>query len=175
MYPFIKLMTVLAKAKFRSKLNIDDKSILHFRAGITDIDVFLELNHARYLNMMELGRWDYSYRIGFLGLMKKQRWGIAIGGASVRYRRRIPAFRKFELSTQMICHDGRWIYFLQETHRKGKICASALIKVGITSKDGLVPAPKVASAMGEEHWGEEMPDWVNAWIEAEGQRPWPSS
>lgn len=174
MYPYVMLFATLAKARFRSKLDIDDKSVCSFRAGITDIDMFFELNHARYFNYMELGRWDYSYRIGFLGLMRKKKWGIAIGGASVRYRRRIPFFSKFTLFTQMICHDGRWLYFLQETHRKNRICSSALIKVGITSKDGLVPAPEVAKAMGVDNWGKEVPKWISAWIEAESFRPWPS-
>lgn len=175
MYPYIKLITILMKARSRSKLNLDDKSILHLRAGLTDVDMFMELNHARYLNYMELGRWDYSYRIGFLSIMKKQKWGIAIGGVSTRYRYRIPVFSKFSLSTQMVCHDGRWFYFLQEVHRKNKICASALIKAGITSKDGLVPAPLVAKVMGFEGWGKDVPEWVDAWIEAEGKRPWPSN
>ena len=98
-----------------------------------------------------------------------------MGGASVRYRRRIPFFSKFALSTQLICHDGRWFYFLQETNRKNRICSSALIKAGITSKAGLVPAPEVAKAMGQEKWGADVPDWVNAWISAEGKRPWPSN
>ena len=80
MYPWIRLISTLVKSRFRSKLSIDDKSILSFRAGLTDIDMFMELNNARYFNYMEIGRWDYSYRIGFLGLMKKQRWGIAVGG-----------------------------------------------------------------------------------------------
>jgi acyl-CoA thioesterase FadM len=174
MYPFLKLVTVLVRARSHSKLNIEDESIIHFRVGLADIDLFLELNHARYLNIMELGRWDYAYRIGFLRLLRKQKWGITIGGASIRYRRRIPFFRTYTVSTKMICHDGRWLYFLQESHSNGKICASALIKVGITSKDGLVPAPQVATAMGVKDWGEEMPEWVRAWILAEGQRPWPN-
>ena len=174
MYPFLKLVTVLVKARLRSKLNIEDESIIHFRAGLSDIDLFLELNHARYLNMMELGRWDYAYRIGFLRLMRKQKWGITIGGASIRYRRRIPFFRTYTVSTKMICHDGRWLYFLQETHSNNKICGSALIKAGITSKDGLVPVQQVATALDVKDWGKEMPEWVRAWIVAEGQRPWPN-
>ena len=174
MYPYLKLIATLTKARFRSKLNIDDASILNLRAGFADIDVFVELNHARYFNMMELGRWEYSYRVGFLKLMKAQRWGIAVGGASVRYRRRIPFWGKFTLSTRLIGHDGRWLYLLQETHRKKRICSSALIKAGATSKNGLVPAPEVVKAMGIENWDATVPAWVEAWIEAESQRPWPS-
>ena len=174
MFPYLKLTATLMKARFRSKLNVDDPSILHFRAGFTDIDMFMEINHARYFNYMELGRWDYSYRVGFLSLMKKQKWGIAVGGVSVRYRRRIPLFSKFSLSTRLICHDGRWLYFLHETHRNSRICSSALIKVGITSRDGLVPALRVAEYMGMENWRPDVPGWVTAWIEAESQRPWSS-
>lgn len=173
MYPYIRLMTVLAKSRFRSKLNIDDACSLKLRVGITDIDLFMELNHARYLNLMEMGRWDFTSRIGFLGLMRKQKWGIAVGGASIRYRRRIPFLAPFELTTRLICHDGRWLYFLQEFHRENQICASGLIKACVTSKGGLVPAPEVSKAMGNDNWGNEMPEWVAAWIKAEGQRPWP--
>jgi hypothetical protein len=67
--------------------------------------------------------------------------------------------------------DG-YIFYMKYTEKK--ICASALIKVGITLKDGLVPAPLVTKAMGFEDWGKRVPEWITAWIEAEGKRPWPS-
>jgi len=133
--------------------------------------MFLELNNARYFNYMELGRWDYSYRVGFLSLMKKNRWGVAVGGASIRYRRRIPLLNKFTLTTQLICHDGRWFYFLQETHLKDTICSSAIMKVCATSKEGLVPAREVLIKFGGDDMYADIPDWVKAWIEAESKGP----
>lgn len=174
MYPFLKFITTLLKAKYRSKLNLEDKSVLKCRVGFTDVDMFMELNNARYFNYMELGRWDYSYRVGFLSLMKKNNWGVAVGGASIRYRRRIPLLHKFTLITQLICHDGRWLYFLQETHIKNKICSSALMKVCATSKQGLVPATEVIKKFNRDDFNAEIPGWVIAWIEAESQRPWSS-
>ncbi len=173
MYPYLKLAKTLITAKYRPKVDIEDKTELTFRARFTEIDVFMELNNARYFHLMELGRWDYSVRVGFLGILMKNKWGLAIGGASIRYRRRIPFLAKFTLTTQLICHDGRWFYFLQETHRNNKICSSALMKAGITSKQGLVPAPEVAQALNRPEFGTEIPDWIQAWIKAEGQRPWP--
>lgn len=174
MYPFIKLTTTLIRAGFRPKLNPEDTSILKLRAGFTDIDIFMELNNARYFTYMELGRWDFSYRIGLTSLLKKNKWGIAVGGASVRYRRRIPFLSKFTLTTKLICHDGRWFYFLQEIHRKNIISFSALLKAGITSKNGLIPATKVIKHLGREDWNPDTPEWVSAWIDAEGLRPWPT-
>jgi len=175
MYPFIKLATTLLKAKNRSKLKLDEPSVLSCRAGLSDIDLFAELNNARYLNYMELGRWDFSSRVGFLKLMKQNNWAVAVGGTSMRYRKRIPFLQKFTLTTQLLCHDGRWFYFLQETHIAEKICSSALIKLGTTSKQGLVPAIDVLKAFGEEDFNPEIPPWVKAWIEAESLRPWPQS
>ncbi len=52
MYPFIKLLTTLIKAKYRKKISLHEKSVVHFRAGITDIDMFMELNNARYFSTL---------------------------------------------------------------------------------------------------------------------------
>jgi hypothetical protein len=83
---------------FRKKLNIRETSVLNCRVDLTDADVIMELNNARYLVYMELGRWDYSSRVGFLDLMKKHKWGIAVGGASIRFRRRDAAVAVKRLS-----------------------------------------------------------------------------
>ena len=175
MYPFLKFATTMVKAKFRRSLTLEDESVLNLWAGVTDVDMFLELNNARYFTYMELGRWDFSYRVGFVDLMKNRNWGVVAGGASVRFRRRIPFLHKFTLTTKLVCHDGRWFYFLQETHRSNKICSSALMKIGVTSKTGLIPATEVVKEAGRDGWNPGTPEWINAWIEAEGLRPWPES
>lgn len=173
MYPYLKLASTLIRAKFSPGLALEERSILKFRARFTDIDPFIVLNNARYFNYMELGRWDFSYRVGFLKLMRINKWGVVVGGSSIRFRRKIPFLSKFTLTTQLICHDGRWFYFLQETYVNGKICSSALMKIGVTSKNGLVPSTEVLEKIDRIDWGSEIPNWVNAWSKAESLRPWP--
>jgi acyl-CoA thioesterase FadM len=173
MYPYLKLATTLVKARFRAKLELEDTGLLHGRVGITDIDPFFELNHARQLSYMELGRWDHAYRVGFIDLMKQHKWGITVGGISIRYRRRLPFMKPFLLTTKVLCHDGRWFYFLQEILMNDQICSSALIKAGAVSASGLVSAEQVLDSADRLDWGQHIPDWVKAWINAEGQRPWP--
>jgi acyl-CoA thioesterase FadM len=174
MYPILKLAGVLLSARFRDKIMPSDKSVLNFWVGPADVDMFLEMNNARYLTYMELGRWDYSFRVGFLRLMRKNMWGVTAGGASIRYRRRITPFSRFALSTVLVCHDGRWFYFLQDFHVAKKACASGLIKIAVTSSDGLVPTAEVMNRIGGEV-ASEVPDWVHAWAEAEELRPWSTS
>ena len=48
------------------------------------------------------------------------------------------------------------------------------MKLGVTSKNGLVPATEVIKSIDREDWGADIPKWVSAWIEAESQRPWPT-
>jgi acyl-CoA thioesterase FadM len=174
MYPFFKFASVLLKAKFREKIKTSDKSVLKFRVGLTDIDLFMEMNNARYLTYMELGRWDYSSRVSFLSVMRKKKWGVTAGGTNIRYRRRIPLFTRFSVTTKLVCRDDRWFYFLQEFFVENTICASGLIKIGATSKNGLVPATEVLEEI-DGGVDAEIPVWVRAWIEAEGLRPWPES
>lgn len=172
MYPYIKLARILWKAKRGPKLKPEDRTELKFRVGLTDADLFGELNNARYLAYTELARWDYSVRVGFVELMRRHKWGLAVGGTSIRYRRRIPLFASFTVTSELVCHDGRWFYFLHEFHRDDRICCSALLKVGATSKQGLVPAAEVMETFGVD-MSPELPAWVSAWIEADGLRPWP--
>ncbi len=173
MYPVVRLTMTLIGARRRAPLALAETGELDFRVGLADTDVFGELNNARYFSFMELGRWDYSQRVGFLALMRRESWGVAAGGASVRFRRRIPLFGKFTLTTRLLCHDGRWFYFLHEFHARDRICASALLKIGVTSRDGLVPASEVLAHFDGDLPDDRVPDWVQAWIDAEGLRPWP--
>jgi len=174
MYPYLKLATTLLRARYRSKLQLEDTSTLTSRVGLFDSDPFLELNHARQITYMEMGRWDYSYRVGFIDLMKQHNWGITVGGISIRYRRRVPLLHAFSITTRALCHDGRWFYFLQEILRGDQVCSSALIKAGAVNGDGLVAAPEALAAAGRADWGHEIPGWVAEWISAEGHRPWPA-
>ena len=174
MYPYLKLSTTLLRAKYRPKLELEDTGVLKTWAGITDVDPFMELNHARQITYMELGRWDYSARTGFIELLKNNKWGLTVGGISIRYRRRVPFLKAFSVTTKPICHDSRWFYFLQEILRGDQICSSALVKAGAVSRSGLVPAPEALAAAGREDWGHDIPQWVSEWIAAESHRPWPA-
>lgn len=174
MYPYLKLAITLLRARYRARLELDDPASLPCCVGITDIDPFLELNHARQIAYLEMARWDYAARVGFIPLMRQRQWGFSVGGISIRYRRRLTLFKPFAVTTRPICHDGRWLYLLQELVRGEDKCSSALLKVGIVDNHGLVPAPRVLAAMGRTDWNPGMPAWVTAWIEAEGLRPWPT-
>jgi acyl-CoA thioesterase FadM len=174
LYPYLRLLRTLIKAKFGSSLDIKQESVLKMRVFLGDIDIYPELNNGRHLTLMDLGRLDLAQRTGLLRVVHREKWGFVVAGASVRYRNRLKTFNCFRLHTRIVGIDDRWFYFLQNTIREGHIHSSALVRAGVASKEGLVPVKKVLDAMGISDWDPGLPKWVEAWAEADELRPWDS-
>ncbi len=172
MYPYLRLLKLFATKKTRKKLAIGDESILPMRVCFVDIDPFMELNNGRHLTLMDFGRFDLAMRSGLLSVVKKKGWGLAVAGASVRYRHRLKLMQKYSLHSQVVGYDDLWFYFHQKTIREGKIHSAALIRTAVTSKQGIVKTSEVLKIMGHEDINPTVPDWVVAWAKADELRPW---
>jgi acyl-CoA thioesterase FadM len=175
MYPYLRSARVLLAAHFGRRLTFDSESVLGLRISLGDIDVFWEMNNGRQLTLMDMGRFDLAVRSGFVKVLHREGWGLTVGGASVRFRHRVPPFSRVLLRTRLVGHDGRWYYFHQKIERAGRVCSAALVRTATTAGGRLVPVERVLAAMGEPGWSPELPPWVRAWIDAESQRPWPAS
>ena len=172
MYPYLRLFRILSTGKSGKRTDLREERVLSLRVGLFDIDPFIELNNGRHLTLMDLGRFDLAKRTGLLKLVKDKGWGLAVAGASVRYRHRLKLFQSFTLHTQAVGFDEKWFYFHQKTVRKGKIHSAALVRTAVTSSGGIVKTPEVLAAMGYEDMDFEVPDWIRAWSDADELRPW---
>ncbi|KKK71973.1 hypothetical protein LCGC14_2908570, partial [marine sediment metagenome] len=138
-----------------------------------DIDVWMELNNGRTLTLYDLGRFVMFKRIGALGLMRPRGWVGTVAGSSVRYRRRVRMFDRFQMRSRVIGWDARFLYVEQAMWRGADCTSHVLLRTAITSKGRMVPMEEVAQALGDGVASPALPAWVRAWTEAEGQRPWP--
>ena len=172
MYPYLRIIKLFATKKVRKKLTIGDESILKMRVHLGDIDPFMELNNGRHLTMMDFGRFDLAMRSGLLSIVKQKGWGLAVAGASVRYRHRLKLMQKYTLHSQVVGYDEKWFYFHQKTVSKGKIHSAALIRTAVTSNQGIVETSKVLKAMSYKDIEYNVPKWVAAWAKADELRPW---
>jgi len=174
MYPFIRMAKELIVNRSKPKLGLYETHVSHHICWPWDIDLWMELNNGRTLTMYDLGRIPLAGRIGLIGALKTNRWALTIAGASVRYRRRIRPFEKFEIRSRGIGFDDRFIYVEQSIWKRNGECANhALLRTAATDANGIVSPYRVLEAMGIEAEAPEMPDWVKAWTEAEATRPWP--
>lgn len=176
MYPVSRLMLAILKAKRAQKnapLAFDAVSEITFRCRPWDLDMFMEMNNGRVLALFDLGRFDLSIRCGLIDMLRKKRWGLAVAGSSVRYRKRVRLFDQVTMRSQMVGVDDRWFYIAQSMWVRGEPTSSVVLRTCITAKGRSVPTREVQEAFGVPDLPEVLPDWVQNWDEADKSRPWP--
>ncbi len=105
--------------------------------------------------------------------MREHGWVGTVAGSSFRYRKRVRAFDRYELRSRMVGWDERFFYAEQSMWRNGECTSHGLLRMAITDKNGIVETAKVAEAFGQSEERQPLPAWVQAWIAAEAERPWP--
>ena len=179
MYPYLRLAKLLLMSRRRPKLGFGDRSDLPMRVWPGDLDAYPEQNNGRHLTLMDLGRYDFAVRCGLYKVVRERKWAFMIAGSSARFRHRLKPFQRYTLCSKLLGHDDRFFYFYQFTVSggvggKGRTThSSALIRGALARRDGLVPIAEVTRALGEEGWSPPLPEWAQAWIDAEEMRPWP--
>lgn len=173
MFPFIRFAKELLIHRNDPKLALTDIHVSHHRCWPWDIDMFGELNNGRTLTLYDLGRLPLAMRVGFLTVLREKKWGSTMAGASVRYRRRIRMFERFEMRSRVVCWDERFIYLEQSIWVDEQPASHILYRSAVTDQNGIVSTVKVIEAMGVEMTVHEIPQWISEWIKAEDHRPWP--
>ncbi len=173
MYPIGRLLYSGLAAINRAPLEVDGISEIRFRCRPWDIDMFMEMNNGRILTLYDLGRFDLSIRVGLVKILKQNRWGLAVAGSSVRYRKRIRMFDKVLLRTQVLGTDEKWFFIAQSMWVNDQPCSSALVRTCVTSRGQSVPTKKVLEKLGKSHWPTPLPPWAVSWQQADETRPWP--
>ena len=171
MYIFFRAIKLVLTTRRDQSVGVWDEVQTPMIAWPTDIDIFMEVNNGRYLTLMDIGRFKYGIKVGLVAALKRRKWGLAVAGASVRYRKRIRLFQKFSIHTKVVGIDERWVYFQQVFKCRGTWCAAALLRTAVTDKNGAVPTKEVSKELGED-WEYRMPEWISHWDESDRMRPW---
>ncbi|MFV0411108.1 MAG: acyl-CoA thioesterase [Paracoccus sp. (in: a-proteobacteria)] len=173
MYPLIRFGKEMLKFRKAPKLGLTGTHISTHICWPWDIDPWMELNNGRTLTLYDLGRIPMVMRTGLVDMMRQNKWGITVAGNTVRYRRRIRAFDRFTMVTRVSGWDARFVYMEQSIWRKGECCNHMLLRAAITSPGGMVNPGEALATVGHDPQSPALPDWVQAWIEADKLRPWP--
>ena len=126
-----------------SPLGILDEDRLRLRVLPNDIDINLHMNNARYLNIMDYGRTHLLARTGLLEHIIHSRWRPLLGAAWLTYRRSLPLFSAFSLTSRMVCWDDRWFYIEQTFTGREGLAAVGWVKGILRDAKGCVAPQKV--------------------------------
>jgi acyl-CoA thioesterase FadM len=175
MYPVIRFAKALVLSRKALPLGLGQTHVSHHRCWPWDLDIWMELNNGRTLTLYDLGRIPLAQRSGLLTLLRRERWGLTMAGAVVRYRRRVRAFDRIEMRSRLIGWDARFMYLEQSMWKANGDCAShAVYRGAVTDRSGIVPTERVLAAMGTDPAAAPtLPEWVRDWLLAEDKRPWP--
>jgi len=162
---FIRVVCTLGYAHlFQSKRKITEKTTIYGLCTTQDVDIFIRhMNNARYLRELDFARFHYYGLTGLYAAVKKHGGGAVQGASSVRYRRTIPIFNPYKITTELIWWDDKAIYIEQKfVTLDGFVRAVALSKQCITKCN-------VIDLMKEFEGGEkrpEQPEELKVWLDA---------
>lgn len=173
MYPIVRLAKEMFVYRAEPDLPVLGSHVSHHRCWPQDIDLYLEMNNGRILTILDLGRTGLAKRTGLIRALQRNRWGMTMAGASVRYRRRIRPFVRFKVASRCVGWDDKFFYLDQSIWIGDECAAHALFRSAVTDKSGIVKPGTLFRDINFEGERPTLPDWVQRWIEADADRPWP--
>ncbi len=150
--------------RFRSPLEALGSSVLAFRVWPNDLDVNVHMNNGRFLSVMDLGRFDLTFRTGLGKAMLRNRWQPLVGGVTIRYRRSLDPFEAYELHTRLLGWDAKWFLLEQRFMKRGGVLAAeGVVRALFRGREGNVPVAEVLRQMGYAGPDLEAPEAIRRW------------
>jgi|TARA_B100001250_G_scaffold387652_1_gene385251 acyl-CoA thioesterase FadM len=105
------------------------------KVGFFDIDVNIHMNNAKFLEAMELGRWDFCARNGMLkvwygNIRNKANVGAlfpVIASCNLKFLKQLKYNEKYYIKTSITAVDDKYAYFEQQLYKtKSNKCAAKM-------------------------------------------------
>ena len=142
---FVRIPALAIRQHLRPlpRLGVLDEDRLTMRVLPNDIDINLHLNNARYLSQMDYARTHLLARTGLLEHIVRSRWQPLVGAVWITYRRSLPLFSAFKLTSRLVCWDERWLYMEQTFTGKDGLVAVGWVKGALREPAGVVAPQRV--------------------------------
>jgi acyl-CoA thioesterase FadM len=141
---------------------LDQDSIL-MRVWPQDIDLNMHMNNARYLSVMDYARTHLLARTKLLEHIVRARWQPLVGGVWMTYRRPLPLFATFSVTSRLACWDDRWFYIEQTFAGRQGLAAlgwvRGMLRDGPARLDPQLVLNRVAPGMVSPPLPEALAQW----------------
>ncbi len=164
---FVRIPALAIRQHLRplAPLGLLEEDCVTMRVWPNGIDLNLHLNNARYLSVMDYGRTHLLARTRLLERIVRARWTPLVGAAWVTYRRSLPLFTRFTLSSRLVCWDERWFYIEQIFTGSAGLAAVGWVKAALRGPDGTLAPQTVLAAIEPGIVSPPMPDSIATWNE----------
>lgn len=166
---FVRIPALALRQHLRPlpRIGVLDEDRLTLRVWPNDIDFNLHMNNARYLSAMDYGRMHLLARAGLLEHILRSGWQPLVGAVWVTYRRSLPAFARFTLTSRLVCWDERWFY-LEQIFTSRTIDGPAAIgwvKGALRGASGTLDPRRIIERVAPGLPSPPIPETILAWNE----------
>jgi acyl-CoA thioesterase FadM len=121
------------------------------------------MNNARYVRELDFARFHFYGLTGIYSAIKSMGGGAVQGASSVRYRRTIPIFNFYKITTELIWWDEKAIYLQQKFITfDGFVRAIAMSKQNVTKVNVMDLMKKFEGGQKRPEQPEELRMWLEA-------------
>ena len=165
---YLRLIATIIRSLFESRFSTRAGCHQWFRVWPSDIDAFGHMNNGRYQQVMDVARMRWLMRTGTVGVIRRQRWAVALGGNLTRFRRPLKLFARYRVSTRLLCWDDHWFYLEHAMHdRDSRPVAVGLSRAAFRGKGKWITTEAVMQEVEHGIPSPPMPDHLKTWLEAE--------
>ena len=130
------------------------------RVWPNDIDFNFHLNNARYLSVMDYGRVRLLARAGLLKPVLKARYAPVVGSIWITYRRSLPLWARYTLTSRLACWDERWFYMEQIFTGSEGLVAIGWVKGALLHHGSIVHPQKIMDLAHPGRLSPPLPDSI---------------
>jgi YbgC/YbaW family acyl-CoA thioester hydrolase len=142
---FFRLLFALFAVRFRSRCSVLGPCRTRFRVWPGDIDVLGHVNNGVYLTMLDAARVDMLLRSRALRRLRARGFYAVVAAQTIRYRRSLRLFERFEVETRVIGWDEHAFLVEHAFLRRDEVAAEAVVRIRFLARSG--PKPSTADVL----------------------------
>jgi acyl-CoA thioesterase FadM len=117
---------------------------------------------------MDLARLNFAVRSGLYKVLLKERLYGVVASTKINYLKSLLPMEKFTIQTKLVAVDDGWGYIHHDfINKKGKLAASALIKIAFLKKGRRVNFRDIISLVDKRALNLKLSDQHKMFFEAE--------
>lgn len=163
----LRFFLTVVMSRFRSPVGFTEVCTTSFRVWPTDLDVLMHMNNGKYFSIMDLARVDLMIRAGAFSILSKNGIYPVVASESMKFKKSLKLFQKFNIQTQVVGWDERNFYLRQKFVKGSDTVSLAYIKAQFLRKSGGRVSPQeINRLVGTSHVELNLPEYIKNWNES---------
>ncbi len=156
---------VLSRLLFHKKQadSFTEKVSFNTRVKPWDIDSNMHLTNSRYLLYLDKGRVACMFNQGFFKGFIQHKIRPVVSSVNISFIRELKPLQGFDLSTQFVGWDDKYLYMSQEFSVEGKVHATSISRICPLVDGKILPPEEMLGLLDIDNSPIELPESVAAW------------